>query len=129
MTLHPSVLIGLSVSDGVGESVAGWVRQLGYEPTVTLGGGETLAWVQEHACAASLLDAGLVAETGERVWRRVRPIVGRRLILMVREPRRDLWFEALGAGIGAVLWARHTIGASRQAEHDDDQIGDRGQST
>lgn len=103
MTPSPSVLIGLSVSDDVGERVAGWVRHLGYEPTVTLGGCETLAWVQERAFAASLLDAGLVAEAGEPLWRRVRPIAGRRLVLMVREPRRDLWFEALGTGVGAVL--------------------------
>ena len=107
MTLHPSVLIGLSARDvcreRLGERVAEWVRHLGYEPAVTNDGAETLAWVQERVFAATLLDCRLAADTGERVWRRVRPIAGRRLVLMAREPRTDLWFEALRAGVGAVL--------------------------
>ena len=60
MTLHPSVLIGLSARDvcreRLGERVAEWVRYLGYEPAVTDDGAETLAWVQERVFAATLLD-------------------------------------------------------------------------
>jgi len=107
MTLHPSVLIGLSARDArrdaLGERVAEWVRHLGYEPALTDDGAETLTWVQERVFAATLLDCRLAADTGERVWRRVRPIAGRRLVLMAREPRTDLWFEALRAGVGALL--------------------------
>ena len=109
MTHHPSVLIGLRARDArreaLGERVADWVRDLGYEPAVCEDGAETLTWVREHvhAFAATLLDSRLAADTGERVWRRVRPIAGRRLVLMAAEPRTDLWFEALRAGVGAVL--------------------------
>lgn len=107
MTLHPSVLIGLSAHDArreeLGERFAEWVRHLGYEPAVTDDGAQTLTWMQERVFAAALLDCRLAADTGERVWRRVRPIAGRRLVLMAREPRSDLWFEALRAGVGAVL--------------------------
>lgn len=107
MTPHPSVLIGLCTRDErlewLGERVAEWVRHLGYEPAVTHDGAETLRWVQERVFAATLLDSQLAEETGERVWRRVRPIAGRRLVLMAREPRTDLWFEALRAGVGALL--------------------------
>jgi DNA-binding response OmpR family regulator len=107
MTPHPSVLIGLS---GHGarrqaqrERIAGWVRHLGYEPTVTEDGAAALAWVRDHVFAAHLLDEQLGTDSGERVWRRVRPVLGRRLVLMVEEPRTNHWFEALRAGVGAVL--------------------------
>jgi len=103
MTLHPSVLIGLCDREVRGERVAEWVRHLGYEAAVTDDGTETLAWVRQRVFAAHLLDSRLVADTGEEVWRTVRPIVGRRLVLMAREPRTTLWFEALRAGVGAVL--------------------------
>ena len=107
MTLHPSVLIGLSARDArreaLGERVAEWVRHLGFEPSLSEDGAETLTWVRERAFAATLLDSRLAADTGERIWRSVRPIAGRRLVLMAREPRTDLWFEALRAGVGAVL--------------------------
>ena len=99
--------IGLSACEvhreGLGERVASWVRHLGYETTVTEDGAQTLAWVEKRVFAAHLLDSRLVAETGERVWRRVRPIVGRRLVLMARQPRSDLFFEALRVGVGALL--------------------------
>lgn len=107
MTPNRSVLIGTNVADAgdeeLGDRLAGWVRDLGYEPTVSIDGGQTLAWVEERVFAVSLVDCRLVAETGEQVWRRVRPIMGRRLVLMAREPRNDLWFEALRAGVGALL--------------------------
>ena len=119
MTLHPSVLIGLSARDAgrevLGERVAAWVRRLGYEPTLSEDGAETLRWVRECAFAATLLDSRLAADTGERIWRTVRPIAGRRLVLMAREPRTDLWFEALRAGVGAVLAVPPSEAAVRAA--------------
>jgi len=107
MMPRPSVLIGLGGHDTRDRDwrsrVAGWVRRWGYEAAVTDDGPQALAWTRERAFAASLVECGLVAETGESVWRTVRPIVGRRLVLMAREPGKEIWFEALRAGVGAVL--------------------------
>ena len=37
------------------------------------------------------------------VWRRIRPIAQRRVVLMARESGRNLWFEALRTGVATVL--------------------------
>jgi DNA-binding response OmpR family regulator len=107
MTPSPSILVGLSDREArglsLGKRLAGWVEDLGYEAALTTDAGQTLAWLEQRAFAASLLDFRLVADTGEQVWRRVRPVLGRRLVLMVREPRNDIWFDALRSGVGAVL--------------------------
>ena len=107
MTPNRAVLIGLSDRDARGpalrERLAGWVEQLGYEPAVVQDGRISISRVLERRCAATLLESGLVAESGEKVWRRVRPILGRRLVLMAREPRSDMFFEALQTGVGALL--------------------------
>ena len=105
MKRNPSVLIGLGTTpeEDVRERLIGWVRHLGYEPAVADDGPTALAWAQERPFAASLLDCGVVADGGIQVWRSVHPVLGRRLVLMVREARRDVWFEALRRGVGAVL--------------------------
>jgi DNA-binding NtrC family response regulator len=107
MMPNPSVLIGLRGNApqdlDVRDRLTGWVRHLGYEPAVADDGPTALAWAQERPFVASLLDCGVEAERGIQVWRSVHPVLGRRLVLMVREARRDVWFEALCRGVGAVL--------------------------
>jgi hypothetical protein len=102
MTPHPAVLIGLRERE-FRDRLEGWVRRLGYDARTTADGSETLAWVREGSFVASFLDSGLGAPEGETVWRVVRPIVGRRLVLMAWERSNDLWFEALRSGVGTVL--------------------------
>jgi DNA-binding response OmpR family regulator len=96
------VLLGLRASD-VRDRLRGWIERLGYETHVTEDGVETLAWFSRRPFAASLLGWGIAASAGEPVWRVVRPIAGRRLVLLIEQERKDLWFEALSGGVGAVL--------------------------
>lgn len=107
MTRSPQVLIGWSSldagSEDVRERVRGWISDLGYVPDVTMDAREMVAWVRERVFVASLLDCRLAEETGEPIWRGVRPIVGHRLVLMAREIANPMWFEALRAGVGALL--------------------------
>jgi CheY-like chemotaxis protein len=98
----PPVLISLLASD-VRDRIQGWVESLGFETAVTADGVETVAWVSRLPFTATLLHSGIAGAEGGEVWRVVRPIAGRRLVLMVEEARRDLWFEALSDGVGAVL--------------------------
>jgi hypothetical protein len=102
MTPNPSVLIAM-VQDDLRGRLAGWVRSLGYEPRATGDGRETVAWARSESFVASFLDSGLGEAEGETVWRVVRPIVGRRLVLVARERTNDLWFEALRWDVGTVL--------------------------
>ncbi|MHC5010421.1 MAG: ANTAR domain-containing protein [Planctomycetota bacterium] len=102
MTRHPSVLISLPESRHR-DRLERWVAGMGYLPSVTADSSETVAWVRERRFVASLLDSGLASRSGERVWRVVRPVLGRRLVLVAETPSRTLWFEALRSGVGAVL--------------------------
>src|SRR5687767_6945735 len=102
----PAVLIGTEVLD-LGERIAGWVRALGYEVWVTRDGVEAVRTLHRGAFqngpfAASFLDEQFGGAGGESIWRVVRPILGRRLILMARERSNELWFEALRSGVGTV---------------------------
>lgn len=102
-----TVLVGSPVLD-VGATIAGWVRRWGYEAQVLRDGGDAVQALRFGRYAASFLDVRLLdtsAQVAERepVWRVVRPVVGRRLILMARECSNELWFEALKAGVGTVL--------------------------
>ncbi len=104
MTPAPSVLIGLAPTQtDLRSRLVGWVREMGYEPSVAADGPQAVAWAHQRVFAASLLACGVEAAAGVEVWRSVHPVLGRRLVLMVRDPRRDLWFEALEEGVGAVL--------------------------
>lgn len=96
------VLVGIQAPD-LGIQIAGWVRQQGYEVRVTADGVEVVEALRTLPFAASFLDSQLGGATGESVWRVVRPILGRRLILMARERSNALWFEALRVGVGTVL--------------------------
>lgn len=106
MTPNPAVLISLREEPAFGaeleRQLVDWVRHLGFEPQVAPGAREAVAWVRERHFAASLFDSR--AETGGvAAWRTVHAVLGRRLVLMVHEPHRELWFEALREGVGAVL--------------------------
>lgn len=107
MTLQPAVLISLRDEVPFGgdleRRLVDWVRELGYEPQVANGGPEAVAWVRRRPYAASFCDCETEAATGVEAWRSIHAVLGRRLVLMVREPRRDLWFEALREGVGALL--------------------------
>jgi DNA-binding response OmpR family regulator len=85
-----------------------WVRGLGYATRVTDEGRETVAWATGKPRAVSFLDRDLERVDGEEVWRVVRRVVGRegvghRLVLMAERRTKELWFEALAAGIGSLL--------------------------
>lgn len=86
-------------------SLEGWVERCGYRPRCTADAREALDWLGEErdTFAASFLDAEMGRDEGELTWRIVRPRVRRRIVLVVRERRRDLWFEALRAGVATVL--------------------------
>ena len=107
MTLHPSVLITLrrdAVEDtDIRTRIASTVRRLGFDAAVAHDGREALAWVRERSFAATFVECGVEGEAGVEAWRAIQPHQGRRLVLMIREPDRALWFEALGRGVGAVL--------------------------
>ncbi len=87
------------------------IRRCGFRPYFTRGGRETLDSVRREPFAASFLDSafwdadseGDELVEGEALWREVRRIAGRRLVLMTRAPRSDFWFDALRAGVGTVL--------------------------
>jgi DNA-binding response OmpR family regulator len=102
MLPSPSVLIGTQVLD-LGERIAAWVRQLGYVVRVTQDGVEAVEVLRRGSFAASFLDSQLGGAGGESIWRVVRPILGRRLILMASERSNEFWFEALRSGVGTVL--------------------------
>ena len=99
---NPSVLIGLRAGE-VRDRLVGWVRRQGFETDVVDDVRQTMALLRIRPFEASFLEDGWVAPDGGTVWRVVHQIVGRRLVLMVWERRNVLWFEALRAGVGAVL--------------------------
>jgi len=102
MVLSRSVFIG-TPSLEVGAEIAEWVRGWGYEVDLVSDGARAVAALHRGRFAASFLDHQLGAAQGQTIWRVVRPIVGRRLILMARERSNELWFEALRSGVGTVL--------------------------
>lgn len=102
MTLSRPVLIGLRPSP-FRDSLDGWVRGQGLDTFVTARGAEAVGWVRERPDAVSFVDRDLGQVGGVEVWRVVRPIVCRRLVLMAQQRTRDLWFSALAEGVGSVL--------------------------
>ena len=98
----PTVLVGTPVED-LGVRIARWVEALGYEVEVRRDGVAVVEALYRGSFAASFLDDQLGGAGGESIWRMVRPVLGRRLILMARELSNELWFEALRSGVGSVL--------------------------
>lgn len=112
VAVGPDVQADLRVRD----DLEGWVRGSGFRPRFAADADQAIAWLRDEreAFAASLLDSGLGVD-GEPTWQRVGPWVGRRLVLLLREERRTLWFEALRSGVGAVVphpWAPATLAAA-----------------
>ena len=107
MTPHPSVLVGFRDSSARSlefrDRLGGWVRGCGYEPRFTEDAEEALEWLRRDAFAVSFLDSEFERARGEPVWRGVQPGVARRVVLMARESRRELMFEALRLGVATVL--------------------------
>jgi DNA-binding NtrC family response regulator len=85
--------------------MAGWLRGEGYLPRVTEAAIETVEWVRSEPDAVSFVDSGLGRLDGEEAWRVVRRVLGPRprLVLMAQHRSKELWFEALEAGVGSVL--------------------------
>lgn len=98
----PQVLVGTQVVD-LGVRIASWVEGLGYEVQVRSDGVAVVEALRRGSFAASFLDDQLGGAGGESIWRMVRQVLGRRLILMARDVRNELWFEALRSGVGSVL--------------------------
>ena len=112
------VLIGLRPT-GFRDEMAGWVRDHGYEPRVTEACREAVDWARNAPDSVSFMDSELGRLDGEEVWRVVRRFLGSRLVLMAGHRTKELWFEALNAGVGSVLplpTERHVVlEALRQA--------------
>ncbi len=107
MTPNPAVLISLRqelrLGDELERRLVDQVHHLGFSPEVAPDGCVAVTWVRERPFAASLFDWRTEGGGGTAAWRAIHRVLGRRLVLMAREPRRDLWFEALSEGVGAVL--------------------------
>ncbi|MDA1195499.1 MAG: hypothetical protein O2894_09990 [Planctomycetota bacterium] len=109
MTLHPAVLVGLRPEPGLapvrelGADLDGWVRRLGFSTRISTDAREVRSWLGKEQFAVSFVDSDLGLDDGEPVWRTLRPQTARRTVLLVRERRRDLWFEALRTGVATVL--------------------------
>jgi DNA-binding response OmpR family regulator len=104
MTPNPAVLVaGLRTDAESGGALEGWVRSLGFETRFTTNAYEARSWLGQEDYAASFVDCDLGLGEGEAVWRTLRPAVARRTVLLARDRRRDLWFEALRSGVATVL--------------------------
>ena len=108
MTPNPAVLVGLRAADELEGDLEGWVRGLGFETRLTTSAREVRSWLGQAdeaapSYAATFVDSDLGLAEGEAVWRTLRPAVARRTVLLTRDRRRDLWFEALRAGMATVL--------------------------
>ncbi|MDJ0520514.1 MAG: hypothetical protein QNJ90_00410 [Planctomycetota bacterium] len=104
MTPHPAIMLGLSADDReLRDPLEGWVRDLGFRTRFTTDAQEAVAWLSQDDFAASLVDCELGRDEGVEIWRTIRPSFARRTVLLVRESRRGLWFEALRSGVATVL--------------------------
>lgn len=102
MTPHPSVLLGLRDSD-LGDRLGGWVRDRGFRTCFTDDAREAIDRLRNESFTASFLDSEMGCPEGQAVWRLLQPVLARRVVLMARDRRRELLFEALGFGVATVL--------------------------
>jgi len=113
------VLIGLDDATAAGAAVRSRleraVRSYGLESRFCRDGREALALAQETPLAVTLVDAEWALDEGELVWRVAVRHLRQRLVLMTREARRDMWFEALQQGAAAVLPLPPAVGSVRLA--------------
>jgi DNA-binding NtrC family response regulator len=107
MTPHPAVLLGLRASDSgdrvLRDRLEGWVRRCGFRTRFTADAHEAVSWLEQEAFAATIVDSDLGLAEGEAVWRVIRSPVEQRVVLMARDRRQALWFEALRKGVTTVL--------------------------
>ncbi|MDJ0973120.1 MAG: hypothetical protein QNJ98_01495 [Planctomycetota bacterium] len=107
MTPRGSVLIGfrreMADADEVRTHLEDWVGELGFETRVTVDPQEAVDWAHREPFTAGFVDAGWEVTRGQSIWRVLQPVLARRMVLMTRTGRRDLWFEALRYGVAAVL--------------------------
>ena len=107
MTPHPAVLLSLRASDSgdrdLRDRMEGWVRRCGFRTRFTADAHEAVSWLEQEAFAATFVDSDLGLAEGEAVWRIIRPLAEQRVVLMARDRRRALWFEALRKGVATVL--------------------------
>ena len=122
MTPRPAVLVAVGPDVQADRRVRGdledWVWESGFRPRFAADADEVVTWLRDErdAFAASLLDAQLGAQ-GSPTWQQVGPWVGRRLVLLLREQRRTVWFEALRSGAVAVVpppWNGAVLAAALQ---------------
>ena len=103
MTTNPAVLVGLRAGEVLEGDLESWVRGLGFDTHITTSVREVRSWLGQADYAASFVDCDLGVAEGEAVWRTLRPAAARRTVLLARDRRRDLWFEALRTGVATVL--------------------------
>ncbi len=104
MTPHPAIMLGLRADDReLRDPLEGAVRRLGYQTRFTTDVREALAWLRREEFAASIVDSDMGLAEGEAVWRTLRPVFARRTVLLARDRRPGLWFEALRSGVATVL--------------------------
>jgi hypothetical protein len=80
-----------------------WLAEAGWAPRATDVARVFVEWARDVA-SVSFVATDLGALDGEQAWRVVRRTCGgRRLVLMAENRTKDLWFEALAAGVGSLL--------------------------
>jgi DNA-binding NtrC family response regulator len=103
MTSTGVALIGLRPS-GFRSEMEGWLTDAGYATRVTDVAQVAVEWAQGVSTAVWFVETDLGPVGGEQVWRVVRRTCGgHRLVLMAARRTKDLWFEALEAGVGSLL--------------------------
>jgi DNA-binding response OmpR family regulator len=81
----------------------GWLSDAGYATRVTEVARVAVEWARAEADVA-FVETDLGSLDGEQAWRVVRRTCGgHRLVLMAERRTKDLWFEALAAGVGSLL--------------------------
>jgi DNA-binding NtrC family response regulator len=95
-------LVGLRAS-GFRDLMERWLSDAGYATRVTDVARVAVEWARVGA-SVSFVETDLGSLDGEQVWRVVRRTCGgHRLVLMAERRTKDLWFEALAAGVGSLL--------------------------
>jgi DNA-binding NtrC family response regulator len=107
VTPNPAILLGLRAADSEDRSLRdqleGWVRGCGYRTRFTADAHEAISWLDQEDFAATFVDSDLGRDEGQALWRMIRPVAARRVVLLARSGGRNLWFEALRTGVATVL--------------------------
>ena len=102
MTSKGVALVGLRAGPFRGE-MERWLSDAGYTTRVTDVARVAVEWARGGA-NVWFVETDLGPVDGEQVWRVVRRTCGgQRLVLMAPNRTKELWFEALEAGVGSLL--------------------------